>query len=159
MKPDHHDDYNSNWQYEYKINDIAPNSTTLRIVRPPEFQKLCIDGHVSLSDRGLVTPFGDKGEGTGNGVLPTGTNPLPKPMLTNYQRSFGKLQRAKSPQTPKSPFCVMCLKIVLLKSTYALKRDILSETIEFAPSDLGHRKYRLLTHFTYMYHTNNCFSV
>ena len=40
---------------------------------------------------GLVMPYGDRDRGnigSGNGLLPDGTKPLPEPMLTYHQWSF-----------------------------------------------------------------------
>ena len=40
-----------------------------------------------LTHSGLVAPYGDKiwvNIGSGNGLLPDGTKPLPEPMLTDY---------------------------------------------------------------------------
>ena len=42
----------------------------------------------ALTHCGLMTPYGDEiwvNIGSGNGLLPDGTKPLPEPMLTDHQ--------------------------------------------------------------------------
>ena len=41
---------------------------------------------IGLTHFGLVTPYGDRVNiGSGNGLLPDGTKPLPEPMLTDHR--------------------------------------------------------------------------
>ena len=49
--------------------------------------------------------------GSGNDLLPHSTKPLPEPML----RSFGICLRVISKRVPQPLFCIMRLKIILLK--------------------------------------------
>ena len=47
------------------------------------------DNEARLTHWGLVTSYGERDPwvniGSGNGLLPDGTKPLPEPLLTNYQ--------------------------------------------------------------------------
>ena len=70
---------------------------------------------VMVTYSGLVTPYGDRDLvyiGSGNGLLPGGTKPLPEPMLTGHQWSpvtFISL-RTISQEMPQPLINKICLK-------------------------------------------------
>ena len=67
---------------------------------------------------GLVTPYGDRdlvNIGSGYGLLPDGTKPLPEPMLTDHQWSPSDIHiRAISLEVPQPSVTEICLKIMYL---------------------------------------------
>ena len=55
--------------------------------------------------------------GSGNGLLPDGTKPLPEPRLTSFWRFYDIHPRAIPQWVPKLLFCMMNMKILHLKSS------------------------------------------
>ena len=54
--------------------------------------------------------------GSGNGLFPDGTKPLPEPMLTDHYRSSSDIHiRAISQEMPQPSITEICLKITYLK--------------------------------------------
>ena len=53
--------------------------------------------------------------GSGIGLLPDGTKPLPKPMLTDHQKSNDIHIMAISQEKPQSPITKICLKVACPK--------------------------------------------
>ena len=69
---------------KYECGQIPEKWNTMKLV----WGKYWDSTSYVLTHCGLVTPYGDRdlvNIGSGNGLLPDGTKPLPEPMLTYHQ--------------------------------------------------------------------------
>ena len=92
--------------------------------------------------------------GSGNGLLPDGTNPLPEPMLTDHQWSPSDIHiRAISQEMPQPSSIKICLKITYLNfhSNFPWVNELIFLLTQYTVKSLIYK-----THFSRQF---NCWSL